>query len=317
MSQKRPKIFIDHSKTARYSPNCPQQFQQRHFSSNVHARSSRLYFQKGFRAHGSHREAPLSGTVEVFFESQKHCSTSDGLCAERDGLWFGVDGFFSGSDGTFSRPAKMNSRPHRPLSRLETVCSGSVGLYSGVDGLLSTRNKTLSASDKTFSARAKPYPARTRFYPGGIKAHSARIKVNPSWKSRKPGGEKSIPCGLMLVQPGKALVQAGQGLLRGGQMSVGATKGAKPCAPSLMRRGLLGRLPESQSTTSRKVGPALFPHHRRGSHALGGHFSPINQQKPKTNNKHVESTGYLGWDGRSGQSIDLGYAWPFLGWPRS
>ena len=267
----------------------------------------------------------------------------------------------------------MNSLPHRPLSRLETVFSGSGGLYSGADGLLSTRDKTLSTPDKTFSVRAKPYPARTRFCPGGIKAHSARIKVNLSWKSRKPGGEKSISCGLMLVQPGKAFVQAGQGLLRGGQMSVGATKGAKPCAPSLMRRGLLGRLPESQFTTrahpethsgrnvearessgavsapmshwdmarcaplalgggtppllrraqfpgvptSRKVGPPLFPHHRRGSHASGGHFSPINQQKPKTNNKHVESTGHLGWNGRSGQSIDLGYAWPFLGWPRS
>ena len=211
----------------------------------------------------------------------------------------------------------MNSLPHRPLSRLETVFSGSGGLYSGADGLLSTRDKTLSTPDKTFSVRAKPYPARTRFCPGGIKAHSARIKVNLSWKSRKPGGEKSISCGLMLVQPGKAFVQAGQGLLRGGQMSVGATKGAKPCAPSLMRRGLLGRLPESQSTTSRKVALALFPHESRGPGGSGCHFSPINQQKPKTNNKHVESTGHLGWNGRSGQSIDLGYAWPFLGWPRS
>lgn len=256
-------------------------------------------------------------TVELFGGWQTHQSTSGGLYSRLDGHVFGPVGIVSTHDGTFSRFTKMNSRPHRLFSRRKAVYSCLDGLHSAGDGLLSTREATHSTSDKVFSTGGNLSPARTKVCADGAKATAIQTNAAPARIIRQPNGKKPARLGETFVQAGNSSIGAGQSSLGAGRMPVRAANDASQGVSTLMSPGSQGKRPDFQTAASRKPASLAHANRSRDPDTSGCHFSPINQQTPKTNSNHVESTGYLGWDGHSGQSIDLGYARPFLGWPRS
>ena len=205
------------------------------------------------------RDAYFPGTVEVFFEYQKHRSSLGELCTEPDGHPIGSGGFCSTSDGTFSHPTKMTSLPHSLFSRPDAVRCGSDGLFAVGDGLLSAREATLSASDQVFSALKMARPIPIKACPSGTKSKLTQIKVTPPRKSREVGGKKAVPRGPMPILRGEPLVRVGQGSFGVGQKSVGAPKNVTQSVPPVMQR----RFPQSQPAASRKLAPALPPNHSR------------------------------------------------------
>lgn len=235
-------------------------------------------------------EFPFCASDGLFGGRQKHYPTLQGLHSSSDGL-------FAGPDGTYSLPNKMNASSHCHLSRLDWVKSGSDGHYSATDGLFSTLDGTFSTLDKVFSNTKKPSPVRTRFYPGRIKASTSRTNVSPSRKNGHPTRKKSVQHGKGFLHTGKILVRAGQSSVQTGPKSLQA----REMAP----QSVLSLLPGISAGKSRDFHPAA---HR---------FLPKGKPTTTPGNKHGKSASHLGWDGRSGQSIDLGHARPFLGWPRS